>query len=241
MPKVSVIIPIYNEVNSLRQIVEKILNIDHGVSYEIIMVDSGSNDGSTELVKKLDTEYKLISLHLPKNLGKGYCIRQALKIAKGEIILIQDADLEYDPIDYVELLNPLLSHQCKFVLGSRHLYAKTWRIRTLQRPSWSMEIINYGSEFLTKIFCLLFNVKISDTQTMYKVFYKDLLNDIQLKCNGFDLDWEILSKLVLKGHIPIEIPVRYAARTAAEGKKLKFFKDGFAALFTILKIRFFNY
>ena len=100
MPRVSIIIPIYNEINSLRQIVEKILNIQHQFTFEIIMVDSGSSDGSSELIKDLKKEYNLRSLHLPQNLGKGFCIKQALLIVEGEIILIQDADLEYDPIDY---------------------------------------------------------------------------------------------------------------------------------------------
>ncbi|MGZ3691272.1 MAG: glycosyltransferase family 2 protein, partial [Pseudobdellovibrio sp.] len=186
-------------------------------------------------------QHNLCAIRLPQNLGKGYCIKQAMKIATGEIILIQDADLEYDPADYAALLQPLLKESKKFVLGSRHLKAKTWRIRTTARSSAHMEIINYGSEFLTKIFCFLYGVSLTDTQTMYKVFYKDLLHEAELKCNGFDLDWEILSRLILKGHVPVEIPVSYTSRTVAEGKKLRFFKDGFAALFVILKIRFLKF
>lgn len=216
---------------------DRILSVPLQISYEIILVDSGSIDGSTELVKKIAMQPKFKSVFLPNNLGKGYCIRQALKVAEGEIILIQDADLEYDPNDYLKLLEPLLKKEVLFVLGSRHLNAQTWRIRTTKRKSLYMEIINYGSEFLTKLFCFLYRVKLTDTQTMYKIFYKDLLKDHELKCNGFDLDWEILSKLILKGHIPLEIPVKYESRSVQEGKKLRFFKDGMAALYTLVKIR----
>ena len=235
--KLSIIIPIYNEIRSLNIIVDKILKVELPISYEIILVDSGSTDGSTELVHQLADQHKLHSIFLPKNLGKGYCIRQALKEINGDIVLIQDADLEYDPEDYKNLLKPLLQKQTKFVLGSRHLNAHTWRIRTTKRKSLYMEIINYGSEFLTRLFCILYSVKLTDTQTMYKIFYRELLHDIELKCNSFDLDWEILSKLILKGHIPLEIPVKYESRSVQEGKKLRFFKDGMQALYTIIKIR----
>jgi dolichol-phosphate mannosyltransferase len=238
--KLSIIIPVYNEVRSLELIVDKIKNVPLTIAYELILVDSGSFDGSTELIQKICEKNKFKSLFLPKNLGKGFCIRQALKVALGDIILIQDADLEYDPNDYIKLLEPLLKREVLFVMGSRHLKANTWRIRTTKRKSFYMETINYGSEFLTKLFCFLYSVKLTDTQTMYKVFYKDLLNDIELKCNGFDLDWEILSKLILKQHIPLEIPVKYESRSVQEGKKLRFFKDGLAALYIILKIRIFK-
>lgn len=236
--KLSIIIPVYNEVKSLSHIVDKILNVNLNVEYEIILVDSGSNDGSTGLIKQISTRPHFKSIFLNKNQGKGYCVRQALKQAAGEIVLIQDADLEYDPADYQALLEPLLTNKIKFVMGSRHLKANTWRIRTTKRKSFYMEFINCGSEFLTKLFCYLYSVKLTDTQTMYKVFYKNLLNPDELKCKGFDLDWEILSLLILKGHIPVEIPVKYESRTVQEGKKLKFLKDGLAALFTIIKIRF---
>ena len=200
-------------------------------------MDSGSSDGSTELIRQISTAPDIKSIFLRKNRGKGYCIREALKVSSGEIILIQDADLEYDPADYESLLAPLLERETKFVMGSRHLKAQTWRIRTTLRKSYYMEFINFGSEFLTRIFCLLYSVRLTDTQTMYKVFYRNLLRDDELTCDGFDLDFEILSLLVIKGHVPEEIPVKYESRTVGEGKKLRFFKDGIAALFTIVRIR----
>ncbi|MEQ1724133.1 MAG: glycosyltransferase family 2 protein, partial [Pseudobdellovibrio sp.] len=169
MLKLSIIIPVYNEVRSLELIVDKIMSVPLTISYEVILVDSGSFDGSTELIKKICEKNKFKSLFLSKNLGKGFCIRQALKKADGDIVLIQDADLEYDPNDYIKLLEPLLKREVLFVMGSRHLKANTWRIRTTKRKSLYMEIINYGSEFLTKLFCFLYRVKLTDTQTMYKV------------------------------------------------------------------------
>lgn len=237
MYKLSIIIPVYNEVKSLRQIIDKIRDIKLKISYEIILIDSGSSDGSSRLIKEISTEPHVKTIFLKKNIGKGYCVRLALKQAAGEIILIQDADLEYDPVDYNKLLEPLLNSDVKFVLGSRHLMAKTWRIRTISRKSYYMEIVNIGSELLTKIFCFLYSTKLTDTQTMYKVFYKNLLKEEELKCNGFDLDWEILCLLVLKGYVPVEIPVKYESRTIGEGKKLRFVKDGIRALFTLIKIK----
>lgn len=237
MYKLSIIIPVFNEVNSVGEVVDKIKNLNLSISYEIILVDSGSSDGSTELIRKIAVAPEIKSVFLKKNLGKGFCIREALKLSSGEIILIQDADLEYDPADYPVLLAPLLERNTKFVLGSRHLLAKTWRIRTTKRKNNYMEFINFGSEFLTRIFCCLYSVRLTDTQTMYKVFYRNLLRDDELTCNGFDLDFEILSLLVLKGHVPKEIPVKYESRTVGEGKKLRFFRDGIAALFTIIRIR----
>ena len=237
MYKLSIIIPVFNEVSSVGKVVDRIKNVNLNIEHEIILVDSGSSDGSTELIRKISVTPNVKSIFLKKNLGKGYCIREALKASSGEIILIQDADLEYDPADYRSLLAPLLERETKFVLGSRHLKAKTWRIRTTSRKSYYMEFINFGSEFLTRIFCYLYSVRLTDTQTMYKVFYRNLLRDDELTCNGFDLDFEILSLLVLKGHVPEEIPVSYVSRTVDEGKKLRFFKDGLAALFTIIRIR----
>ncbi len=240
LKKLSIIVPVYNEIRSLNQIIDKILNVPLTIEREIILVDSGSSDGSTEVIKKLSVQHGFKSIFLPQNKGKGYCIRQALEVTEGDIIIIQDADLEYDPNDYTVLLAPILQGKTQFVLGSRHLHASTWRIRTKTRKNTYMEIINFGSEFLTKLFCFVFSVQLTDTQTMYKVFCKNLLDNIELKCNGFDLDLELLGKLILSGHVPVEVPVRYESRTVSEGKKLRFFIDGLAAVYIILKVRFSN-
>lgn len=235
--EVSIIIPVYNEKSSLEKLVEKIISIPHPFSYEILLIDSGSNDGSSEVIMQLAKKFSLRFFRLEKNKGKGFAVRHGLKNSLGEMIIIQDADLEYEPADYSLLIDSIKNKNQHFVLGSRHLYVNDWRIRKSKKFNVSLEIINFGSQVLTWIFCKLYSVKISDSQTMYKVFKKEIIKDIHFTCDRFDFDFELLGKLVLKGYIPKEVPVQYNSRTAAEGKKLNFIKDGVQAVLVIFKVR----
>lgn len=235
----TIIIPTFNEKENLVPLLRLIENQKLAFPYEILLMDSGSTDGSAQLIRDLAKTNSLIQpIFLEKNFGKGYCVRKGLERAQGSIVLIQDADLEYDPADYHKILKHFEHENVQFVLGTRRLGPKSWRFRTQFRNSIYLSFADLGSEFLTRMFRLLYRCKISDAQTMFKVFRKSAISKISLSSNGFDLDCEILCKLVRQGHYPVEVPVSYQARTPNEGKKLRLFRDGFAAMAALVRYRF---
>jgi glycosyltransferase involved in cell wall biosynthesis len=237
--KISVILPVYNEKDSFAIIMEKLLAKKiEGVDKEIIIIESNSTDGTKDIVKKYEGRdgVKIIYEDTPR--GKGHAVRNGFKQATGEIILIQDADLEYDIDDYDKLLEPIIREEEKFVLGSRHLGANCWRIRQFQK-NWLLGfIMNLAHQFFTGLFNILYGQRIKDPTTMYKVFKKECINGVQFECNRFDLDWEMLARLVRRGFTPLEIPIHYKSRCFSEGKKIRFFRDPLTWMIAIFKYRF---
>lgn len=237
MTTLSIIVPVYNEVESLRGLIDRVERVELPVRKEFILVESGSTDGSRELVAKLAEErgYKAIFEDRPN--GKGSAVVRGFEAATGDILLIQDADLEYDPNDYGDLIDPILKGKARFVLGSRHLGAGTWKIRRYDDSKWYAGILNAGSVFFNTVFYALYGVELTDPQTMYKVFRRECLKGIVWESKRFDLDWEIVCKFVRNGHIPLEVPVNYRGRSAAEGKKIKIWPDAWLALRAIVRFR----
>ncbi len=224
--KLSVVIPVYNEAKTIRQILDKVDAVDVGIEKEIVLVDDCSSDGTREILKELK-QYKVIFHEV--NKGKGASVRTGIENSKGDIIIIQDADLEYDPNDYVKLLKPILNGDTKVVYGSRFLG---------REPT---EILSHyiGNKLLTFITNLLYNSKITDMETCYKVFRREILNGITLKSNRFEFEPEITSKILKKGYKIMEIPINYKVRGYDEGKKITIL-DGVSALYYIIKYRFKN-
>ncbi len=224
--KLSVVIPVYNEARTIRQILDKVDSVDIGIEKEIVLVDDGSTDGTREILKELKG-YNIIFHEV--NKGKGAAVRTGIENSKGDIIIIQDADLEYDPNDYAKLLKPILNGDTKVVYGSRFLG---------KEPT---EILSHyvGNKMLTFITNLLYNSKITDMETCYKVFRKEILNGITLKSNRFEFEPEITSKILKKGYKIMEIPITYKVRGYDEGKKITIL-DGVSALYYIIKYRFKN-
>jgi dolichol-phosphate mannosyltransferase len=225
---ISIIIPVYNEKNSIKKILLKI-NKNKKINKEIILVDDFSTDGTRYVLIKNKKLYSKI-IFLDKNYGKGYALRKGFSIAKGDIILIQDADLEYDPKDYNKLINPIINLKTKVVYGSRVLPGGL-RNRPKTIDTTIRMIANHFLTFLSNI---LNNQKLTDAHTCYKVFTSDLLKKIKLDENGFNFCPEFTAKISQLGIKILEVPINYNGRTHKEGKKI-YFIDGFKAIIAILK------
>lgn len=228
--KISVVIPCYNELKTIREIVNKIAK-NKVYDTEIIIVDDFSTDGTRNILK--DDLNNLIDLLIlnEKNFGKGYSVRKGIESAKGDIILIQDADLEYDPSDYPKLLLPIIKGDADVVYGSRFIGTDEKRV------------LNYwhsvGNKFLTTFSNMLSNVNLTDMEVGYKAFRTDKIKDIKLKENRFGFEPEITAKVAQKKLRIFEVGIKYYGRTYAQGKKIGW-KDGISAIRCIIKYNLFN-
>ena len=233
----SIIIPVYNEVPTLRRLLYLVSETSLNIEKEIVIVDAGSDDGSTEIIKEFSSHAGIKTVFLNQKTGKGLAVREGLKHAVGQIVLIQDGDLEYSPQDYPALLAPLLSYEADMVIGSRRLGTQTWNFRSSKRKKFYLLFLDIGDYILTKLFCYFYNIKMSDPLTMYKVFWRAHLDNVDFRCEGFDFDWELLCELLSADLKFKEIPVSYNPRTPAEGKKLRAIREGFKGLKVIFRIR----
>jgi len=227
--KLSIIIPVYNERKTIEEIIRRVQAVPLGLEKEIIVVDDFSQDGSRQILEKLN-EPNLRAFFHPKNMGKGAALQTGFSQAKGDILLIQDADLEYDPKEYPKLLQPILDGRADAVYGSRFLGG----------PHRVLFFWHYlGNRILTTFCNILSNLNLTDIETCFKVFKKEILNSIKLKSKRFGFEPEITLKLAkLKCRI-YEVPISYSGRDYSEGKKIGW-KDGIAAFFHIIRYRFFD-
>ena len=233
--KLSVLVPVYNEEETLAEVLRRVCAV--AISKEIILVDDGSKDRSREILARLQEENRRAQDPLnevkvffqPQNQGKGAAIRTALSHATGDAILIQDADLEYDPKDYPQLLEPIQSGLADVVYGSRFIGGGAHRVLFF----WH----SMGNRLLTLISNMLTNINLSDMEVGYKVFRAEILKDIQLKSNRFGFEPEITMKLAKRRYRFYEVPISYYGRTYEEGKKITW-KDGIAALYYMVLFRF---
>ena len=228
MNKITILIPVYNEVNTLMPILEKLESIDfYELEKEIILIDDYSTDGTKELYK--DLNYKV--LYHEKNMGKGASLRDGFKEATGDIVTIQDADLEYDPEDLLPLVKVVLDNEADVAYGSRFI--------NIDKSKNFMLTHFLGNKMLTIITNILYGATLTDMETCYKVFKSEYVKHLDIKSNRFDFEPEITAKVLKQGARLKEVPITYVARGFKEGKKISW-KDGFAAIFALIKFRFMN-
>lgn len=228
MDKISIVIPVYNEINTIDKILEKVEKASFcGLEKEIILVDDMSQDGTREHLKTLEGRYNIY--YHDKNKGKGAAIRTAMSHISGDIMVIQDADLEYDPEDYQELIKLIIEDKADVVYGSRLTGAK---------PSRSFMFTHLlGNKLLTFTTNILYGATLTDMETCYKAFRASFLKDIQIKSDRFDFEPEITAKMLKKKARLYELPISYYGREYDEGKKITW-KDGIHALIALVRFRF---
>ena len=239
--KLSIVMPVYNESGTLTEIVRRVravklaVEVGYGIENgsvvefdrEIVIVDDGSTDGTGDVLKKLEGEPDVIVAFHERNQGKGGAVRTGLQHASGDVLLIQDADLEYDPRDYPALLKPIVEGRSKVVYGSRFRGGPT---RTMF--FWHM----IGNHFLTLVTNILFNTILSDMETGYKVFTREVAEQLDLRSRGWGFDPEITAQILKRGYRIYEVPISYTGREFEEGKKISW-HDGLTVLWTLVRCR----
>jgi glycosyltransferase involved in cell wall biosynthesis len=223
--KLSIIIPVYNEKANIAAVIDAVKAVD--LSKEIIVVDDGSTDGTSEILESYKDD-ETIRIHSSMlNFGKGTAIRVGLKYATGDIIVIQDADLEYDPLQIPELINPIMRGDAEVVYGSRFKGS----IKGMKFANW------LANRILVIAANILYRAGITDEATCYKAFRADVIKSLSLKCTRFEFCPEVTAKIRKRGIKIAEIPIKYQGRTVAEGKKVSW-KDGFEAIWVLIKYKF---
>jgi len=228
--KLSIIIPVYNEARTVDQILARVDEVNVGMDKELVVVDDGSTDGTRDVLPTLQTKYPAMHVILhEKNRGKGAALRTGLTQATGDILLIQDADLEYDPRDYHILLQPIIEDRADVVYGSRFAGGGAHRVLYF----WHM----IGNRIITMVSNMFTNMNFTDVEVCYKVFRRDVIHSIQLKEDRFGFEIEVTAKIARGNWRIFEVPISYYGRPYAEGKKITW-KDGVRAMWCIVKYRF---
>lgn len=222
--KLSIIIPVFNEEKTLIEIIKKVYNTQYPLDKEVIVVNDGSTDDTLKIMRLLLNMYKIKFINNHKHSGKGFATRQGFEIATGDIVVIQDADLEYDPKEIPLLISPIINGEEEVVFGSRFLNDDN---KSLNRYT------NKAFAFLTNV---LYGSNLTDVQTGYKVMTHRVLSDFNFKANGFDIEPEITFSLLKKGYRIREVPISYHPRSKKEGKKIRF-KDGMKAVYLLFKLK----
>jgi glycosyltransferase involved in cell wall biosynthesis len=232
----TVIVPVYQEAKTVEEAIGGVLGLQlPNVNIDIVIVESNSTDGTREKVVRLAEDPRVTLVLQTSACGKGNAVREGLRHATGEIVLIQDADLEYDVADYPKLLQPIIAGSVDFVLGSRHDANKPMRV--MDDARFVDGVMNFGHYMFTLLFNIIYGTKLKDPFTMYKVFRRRCIDGVTFECDRFDFDWEIVGKLVRLGYVPVEVPVSYKSRGFEEGKKVRLVRDPLTWLRAAVKFR----
>ncbi len=227
--KLSVVMPVYNEKATIRQIIEKVQLVD--LDKELIVVDDGSTDGTRDILKEIEASLEGAAriFYFDKNRGKGAAVRYGIGQASGDVLVIQDADLEYDPEEFHTLLEPLQKGRAAVVYGSRFLGG--------HRTGYYWTTL--GNKFLTWLTNVIYNTNLTDMETCYKLFSMEVLREIELKCQRFEFEPEVTAKILKRGIHIYEVPISYVGREYSEGKKITW-KDAWEAIKTLVRYRVFD-
>jgi len=228
--KLSIIVPVFNEEKTIRKVLESLLKVKMPVEKEIVVVNDGSTDNSLKIIQEIAGKNNSVKVFSKENGGKGSAVKLGIEKASGTVLIFQDADLEYNPKEIPEIIRPVLNGKAKVVFGSR------FKGKIIGKIMWSHQL---GNNLLSLATSILFFKKISDMETGYKAFRKEILQGIKLNSKSFDMEPEITAKILKRGIKILEVPISYKARTFAEGKKITL-KDGIVALKTLIKYRFFD-
>ncbi|MFM8551388.1 MAG: glycosyltransferase family 2 protein [Nitrospiraceae bacterium] len=230
--KLSIIIPAYNEAQTIRAVIERVAAVDLGtIEKEIVVVDDGSQDETPDILKTIPGIHPIIHA---RNAGKGAAVTTGIKAANGDVVIIQDADLEYDPSDYPVVITPILKGSCDAVMGSRFLYERPVFFGKRRSPYFVHYI---GNLLIVTVTNWLYGQRFTDYEGCYKAFSKRTLAAVPVSATGFEFDNELICKLIRKGFRIVEVPIQYKPRTYAHGKKITW-RHGVKILWTIAKWRF---
>ena len=224
--KLSVVIPVFNEVKTIKEIIGKVQAVD--IDKEIIIVDDGSTDGTKKVLQELKSDNIKVFFH-EKNSGKGRALKTGFKQAKGDVVIVQDADLEYDPYEYKALLDPIIKHDADVVYGSRLSGGRTVRAYMF----WH----KVGNAVVTFFTNFLYNTTITDMETGYKVFKREVVDNLDIRSRDFTVEAEITAKVFKKRYIVYEVPISYYGRSYAEGKKIRWY-HAVSAIWALIKYKF---
>lgn len=235
--KLSIVFPCFNEASSVEHVLDVLLAKQLKIDKEIIVVESNSTDGTREIIRRYENHPQVRVIYEDKPRGKGHAVRTGLAAVSGTIVLIQDADLEYDIDDYDALLEPILQRRTSFVLGSRTLGMSDWKVRKFNSGRIRGLILNAAQLLFAQTYNLLYQQDVTDVNTMFKVFRRECLEGFTLEGNRFELDIELACKLAKNGYAPMEVPVNYVSRDFSQGKKISFLRDAFPSYFAFFKYR----
>lgn len=234
----TVIVPVFNEAAYLHGVLDELLRKQFLTPHEIIVVESNSTDGTREIARTYEGRPGIRILYEDRPRGKGSAVRRGLAAARGTIVLIQDADFEYDLDDYDALLEPIVQRRTSFVLGSRSLGRDDWKVRRLASSRVKAFLMNFAQLLFARTFNVLFQQRVTDVNTMFKVFRRECIEGVEFNATGFSFDIELACKLVKNGYGPMEVPINYIARGFDEGKKINFVSEFFPSFSMLFKSRF---
>ena len=227
---------VYNEAHTVADVIEQVLKLDLGDRrLELIIVESNSTDGTRDIVRSFEDVPGVKVIYQDKPQGKGFAVRAGMGAALGDVVLIQDGDLEYSVSDYPALLKPIELGETSFVLGSRHVRGRP--IRHFADARVTGFVLNTAHWGFTALFDLTYGVRLRDPFTMYKVFRRECVEGLEFTSNRFDFDWELVAKLIRCGHRPIEVPVTYTSRDFKSGKKVRMWRDPVTWIVACAKFR----
>ena len=226
--KLSILIPAYNEEKTIKDVIDSVKKVNLGkIKKEIVVVDDGSKDNTAKILKKIRGINLVIQ---KKNSGKGFAIRTAINHATGDFIAIQDADLEYNPEDYKDMIKPLIEKRAEIVYGCR--FSK--------KPKHRYKLFLFGNKFLSLLASILYDSRVEDIETCYKMMPRKIIENLNLKSNHFEIEPEITAKILKKKYKILEVPISYKSRSFKEGKKITW-KDGLIAIWILVKYRLIDY